>query len=193
MALIRCSECEKEVSDKASNCPNCGNPINASGGIPKKIDQKNNYLNDKNSLHCPKCDSTDYISIKKGFSGKQAVAGAVLTGFIGILAGAIGSSNVLIKCLKCGYQYKAGDYDKEKKALQQQKKISQKPLNKADTYALILFTLLLSVLGVIFSYNLWSSDWGLFGFIFNVFVSLATLCCIIFFGLGILAEIGKKK
>ena len=193
MALIRCSECKKEVSDKASNCPHCGNPINASGGIPQKIDQRNNYLNDKNSLHCPKCDSTDYTSIKKGFSGKQAVAGAVLTGGIGILAGTIGSSNVLIKCLKCGYQYKAGDYDKEKKALQQQKKISQKPLNKADTYALVLFALLLSVLGVIFSYNLWSSDWGLFGFIFNVFVSLATLCCIIFFGLGILAEIGKKK
>lgn len=28
MALIECSECEKEVSDKAKSCPNCGNPIN---------------------------------------------------------------------------------------------------------------------------------------------------------------------
>ena len=27
MALIKCSECGKEVSDKASNCPNCGAPI----------------------------------------------------------------------------------------------------------------------------------------------------------------------
>jgi DNA-directed RNA polymerase subunit RPC12/RpoP len=27
MALIKCSECEKEISDKASACPSCGNPI----------------------------------------------------------------------------------------------------------------------------------------------------------------------
>ncbi len=27
MALIKCSECGKEVSDKASACPNCGYPI----------------------------------------------------------------------------------------------------------------------------------------------------------------------
>ncbi len=28
MSLINCSECKKEISDKATNCPNCGNPIN---------------------------------------------------------------------------------------------------------------------------------------------------------------------
>lgn len=27
MALIKCSECGKEVSDKATACPNCGCPI----------------------------------------------------------------------------------------------------------------------------------------------------------------------
>jgi len=29
MSLTKCSECQKEVSDKAATCPNCGNPINA--------------------------------------------------------------------------------------------------------------------------------------------------------------------
>lgn len=29
MALIRCSECDREVSDKAKSCPHCGNPISA--------------------------------------------------------------------------------------------------------------------------------------------------------------------
>lgn len=29
MALIKCSECEKDVSDKASFCPNCGCPVEA--------------------------------------------------------------------------------------------------------------------------------------------------------------------
>lgn len=28
MALIKCSECGKEVSDKADKCISCGNPIN---------------------------------------------------------------------------------------------------------------------------------------------------------------------
>ena len=27
MALIKCSECGKEISDKAESCPHCGNPI----------------------------------------------------------------------------------------------------------------------------------------------------------------------
>jgi uncharacterized membrane protein YvbJ len=27
MSLIKCSECGKEISDKAANCPSCGNPI----------------------------------------------------------------------------------------------------------------------------------------------------------------------
>lgn len=27
MALIKCPECGKEISDKASSCPNCGYPI----------------------------------------------------------------------------------------------------------------------------------------------------------------------
>ena len=28
MALIKCSECNSKISDKAANCVNCGNPIN---------------------------------------------------------------------------------------------------------------------------------------------------------------------
>jgi hypothetical protein len=28
MALIKCSECEREISDKAKTCPGCGAPIN---------------------------------------------------------------------------------------------------------------------------------------------------------------------
>ena len=29
MALVKCSECGKEISDKALSCPHCGNPIQA--------------------------------------------------------------------------------------------------------------------------------------------------------------------
>lgn len=39
MALIKCPECGKEISDKASNCPSCGYPIEAlspEGTVKKK-------------------------------------------------------------------------------------------------------------------------------------------------------------
>jgi len=43
-------------------------------------------------IKCPKCSSTQITASKKGFSGKKAIAGAVLTGGIGLLAGTIGSN-----------------------------------------------------------------------------------------------------
>jgi DNA-directed RNA polymerase subunit RPC12/RpoP len=96
MALINCSECGKEISDKAANCPNCGNPIN------QQV-QKEEYI------CCPKCRSKELHTEHKGFSGGKALAGAVLTGGIGLLAGTIGSKDVQITCLKCGNKFKAGD------------------------------------------------------------------------------------
>ena len=33
MALIKCSECGREISDKASSCPNCGAPVKAAGCV----------------------------------------------------------------------------------------------------------------------------------------------------------------
>ncbi len=60
-------------------------------------------------IHCPKCGSTQITANKKGFSGRKAVAGAVLTGGIGILAGTIGSKKIIITCLNCGKQFKPGE------------------------------------------------------------------------------------
>ena len=50
MALIRCSECGHEVSDKASICPNCGCPIE--NGLV--CSECGNSLN-SNDIICPKC------------------------------------------------------------------------------------------------------------------------------------------
>ena len=98
MALIKCFECGKEVSDKAASCPNCGNPINP---ITPTI-------SNEEYLCCPKCESKEIHSEQKGFSGGKALAGAILTGGIGILAGTIGSKDVQMTCLKCGNKFKAG-------------------------------------------------------------------------------------
>jgi hypothetical protein len=59
-------------------------------------------------VKCPKCDSTQLSANKKGFSGKKAVGGAILTGGIGLLAGTIGSNKIIITCLACGNQFKPG-------------------------------------------------------------------------------------
>ena len=42
MALIKCSECGKEFSDKASACPNCGCPTSEMVKSPIVEDQKDN-------------------------------------------------------------------------------------------------------------------------------------------------------
>ena len=58
---------------------------------------------------CPKCGSDQITADQKGFSGGKAVAGALLTGGIGLLAGTIGSKDVIITCLACGKQWKPGE------------------------------------------------------------------------------------
>lgn len=97
MALINCIECGKEVSEKAVSCPSCGNPINTKKEVEEEY------------LCCPKCNSKELHSEQKGFSGGKALAGALLTGGIGLLAGTIGSKNIDITCLKCGNKFKAGE------------------------------------------------------------------------------------
>lgn len=42
MALIACSECRREVSDKAVSCPHCGAPINQMAAIPVKPQKDKN-------------------------------------------------------------------------------------------------------------------------------------------------------
>ena len=102
MALISCPECGKEISDKALACPHCGNPMNPQ---PQQVQQ----AQQEEYLCCPKCGSRELHAEHKGFSGGKALAGALVTGGIGLLAGTIGSRDTQITCLKCGNKFKAGE------------------------------------------------------------------------------------
>jgi len=44
MALIKCAECGKEISDKATNCMNCGCPTDKKKNMLKSTTKKTNYF-----------------------------------------------------------------------------------------------------------------------------------------------------
>ena len=56
--LIKCEECNKEVSDKATACPSCGNPINVnakSEDVKEVITEKVEYVSKNDYDKCTKC------------------------------------------------------------------------------------------------------------------------------------------
>lgn len=95
-----------------------------------------------NNIKCPKCASTQLFFDKKGFSGKKAVVGAVLTGGIGLLAGTLGSKKIVANCLACGNKFSPST---EKYIAP----VPQKPLTRSGqkvntfSFGLITFALLL--------------------------------------------------
>ena len=59
---------------------------------------------------CPKCHSNQISANQKGFSAGNAIAGNMIGGAVmGAGMGMMGSSAILITCLKCGNKFKAGD------------------------------------------------------------------------------------
>ena len=97
MAMIKCIECGKEISDKAPKCPGCGCP-----NVPK--------------MDCPECkqkiDSTDSICPNCGIeltkkSTNNVIANnnsksKIAAGLLGILLGCFGAHNFYL-----GYTGKA--------------------------------------------------------------------------------------
>ena len=65
MALIRCPECNKEISDKADACPHCGFPITSpKNNAPTPM----TWLSEKNGfivIECPQCNKISRINKSK--------------------------------------------------------------------------------------------------------------------------------
>ena len=87
--------------------------------------------NKEHKIYCPTCGQSEITANKKGFSGGQAVAGAVLLGPLGLVAGAIGSSKVKITCLSCGFEFKAGNGANEYQA----EALRRQAKEKAESHA----------------------------------------------------------
>ena len=56
-------------------------------------------------LRCPKCSSTNIQFVKKGFDLGGAVLGGILAGGAGLIAGGLGSNDVMCVCSNCGHKW----------------------------------------------------------------------------------------
>jgi hypothetical protein len=79
-------------------------------GNPPKAnpDRTYNYSSSEHeeSIHCPRCHSSQISTIKRGFKVGRAIGAGLATGAIGgIVAGAAGKNKILIVCLKCKHQW----------------------------------------------------------------------------------------
>lgn len=60
-------------------------------------------------IACPKCKSPHVYVSEQGFGLGKAIAGVLLTGPLGLLAGAINKNKLYCQCLKCGKKWQPGE------------------------------------------------------------------------------------
>lgn len=105
MALINCSECGHQVSDKATTCPNCGCPIEAQ--LPPPIPE----TEEPQQAQATPPQPTQQIGVfDNGPSGKSRGVAALLAFFLGCLGvhyfyvGKIGAGILFLVCslVSCG-------------------------------------------------------------------------------------------
>ncbi len=94
MALIKCPECGKEISDQAPACIHCGYPLN-------KTVQSGNFTYSgggnptSNAPRCPTCGSTNIEKISNLNRGVSVAMWGAMSKKI----------NKSFKCKNCGYTW----------------------------------------------------------------------------------------
>lgn len=100
MALIKCSECGKEISDKAKTCVSCGNPINVKK--VKKCSECGQTIDKKDSI-CKKCGNPIKKKKKNIKSIIFIIIGALILTFLtGIVSSYILAINIEITLFVIG-------------------------------------------------------------------------------------------
>lgn len=108
----KCPFCAEEIKSEAIKCKHCGEMLSQN---EKQLAPQNK--DDQKKVCCPMCGSDQLSSQKKGFGFGKAVAGGLLTGGVGLLAGFIGKNNIQITCLKCGHCFQPGAKKKVLKSI----------------------------------------------------------------------------
>lgn len=94
--IWECPQCQYPNSINNQRCSDCGSlrPQSDAQGVPV--------------VACPRCGSDKYVAQKQGFSAGNALAGDIIAGPVGLLAGFLGSGKINITCLACGHVWQPG-------------------------------------------------------------------------------------
>jgi len=101
MALVRCRECDRRISDRASSCPGCGCPVTESGPSHVVVEQtgrglKGRYLAWSSiALFGVACILVTYLLRDSGLGVGPLDPGETRTligliGFLGVMIGGVG-------------------------------------------------------------------------------------------------------
>lgn len=97
-----CPHCSAENEDTDNICWKCKkDPLSPMAEPIIKVKERSK----DEPISCPCCGSTQIVANKKGFSVTNALVGGVLLGGVGLLGGFVGSGNIKLTCLKCGYKW----------------------------------------------------------------------------------------
>lgn len=110
MALIKCPECGREVSSKASMCPHCGYPISDYVSTNDREAKQCRFCGSTSLDHqgyCNDCGMDNSAKLNDDGTIRKNPAAASFT-----ICPACGSKNHVgeWKCSGCGYSYKIDDY-----------------------------------------------------------------------------------
>jgi len=94
MALVRCAECQAQVSDKAASCVKCGYPLK-----PAKEPQEPPALT---IGCCAKCGSSDTGDIVAEASARRS---ETMTEMLGLRMGAFAGGGRYY-CRRCGHRWR---------------------------------------------------------------------------------------
>lgn len=120
MSLIKeINEYKKPVLYEKYRCPFCNknhkyycDPTVNHTDVINELESKyaeEERLKAQQPISCPKCNSTQLYAGEKGFSTGKALLGSAIFGGVGLLAGTLGSKQVMLTCLSCGHKCKAGE------------------------------------------------------------------------------------
>lgn len=101
------------IIGEAGYCGTCGKQYSL---VDNEDELCNHFMDhEEQKLLCPKCSSSMISPHKKGFGLGKALLGLVITGPIGLLGGCIGANSITVTCLSCGYNWKVGALQQEKR------------------------------------------------------------------------------
>lgn len=106
--LDKKSNKERVIKEKQERKAEMERLRNAGRTVSPYKQPSNQPVQDNNIARCPKCGSTSLSANKKGFSLAKGAVGVATVGVYGAVAAGLGKNKVLVTCLKCGHQWKAG-------------------------------------------------------------------------------------